>query len=120
MNEKERSRIRRQDPAYIEQQKKWSRDSYHRNKNDPEWKQRKAAAMRTYTKDPILRERHMARWILNRRLKTGAVVRGNCFCGDVTTQAHHDDYAKPLEVIWLCIDHHRELHASAKEGKDGE
>jgi hypothetical protein len=26
------------------------------------------------------------------------------------TKAHHPDYSKPLEVIWLCIEHHGLVH----------
>jgi hypothetical protein len=29
--------------------------------------------------------------------------------------AHHEDYAKPLEVIWLCKSHHRQRHQSEDE-----
>lgn len=25
-------------------------------------------------------------------------------------QCHHPDYSKPLEVIWLCFIHHKEIH----------
>jgi hypothetical protein len=31
-------------------------------------------------------------------------------CGDVKSQAHHEDYSKTLEVRWLCDLHHKELH----------
>ena len=31
-------------------------------------------------------------------------------CGDLKSFAHHVDYSKPLEVIWLCQKHHREAH----------
>jgi len=31
-------------------------------------------------------------------------------CGELKVQAHHEDYSKPLEVNWLCKDHHSELH----------
>lgn len=26
------------------------------------------------------------------------------------SQAHHEDYARPLDVRWLCFKHHRETH----------
>ena len=36
-------------------------------------------------------------------------------CGlPAETQAHHPDYSKPLEVIWLCRPCHRKLHKSNK------
>jgi hypothetical protein len=42
---------------------------------------------------------------------TGALVREPClFCGDPNVEAHHHDYAKPLEVTWLCRDHHALVH----------
>jgi len=31
-------------------------------------------------------------------------------CGDQNTQGHHEDYSKPLDVVWLCRLHHRLLH----------
>src|SRR6185437_11420837 len=32
--------------------------------------------------------------------------------------AHHDDYAKPLEVRWLCRSHHTLHHAKFGPGKN--
>jgi ribosomal protein S27AE len=41
----------------------------------------------------------------------GKLLRGPCEkCGSEVTEAHHDDYSKPLEVRWLCQTHHYELH----------
>lgn len=31
-------------------------------------------------------------------------------CGSSKSMAHHDDYDKPLDVIWLCQVHHKERH----------
>ena len=31
-------------------------------------------------------------------------------CGDLNVVAHHCDYNKPLDVMWLCRKHHAEWH----------
>lgn len=43
-------------------------------------------------------------------LRNGSLKREACFCGETKTDAHHSDYFKPLEVIWLCKKHHGEKH----------
>lgn len=44
-------------------------------------------------------------------IRTGKLFRMPCEkCGNPKSQAHHDDYSKPLEVRWLCFVHHREAH----------
>jgi monoamine oxidase len=37
-------------------------------------------------------------------------------CGvfDVKIHAHHEDYSKPLDVLWLCHDCHMSLHADER------
>lgn len=44
--------------------------------------------------------------------RDGALVEEACeLCGGSrNVVAHHDDYAKPLEVRWLCRSHHGEWH----------
>jgi hypothetical protein len=45
-------------------------------------------------------------------IQTGKLVRQPCErCG--TTEhvvAHHENYSKPLDVVWLCKHHHKERH----------
>lgn len=43
-------------------------------------------------------------------IKSGKLKRENCFCGE-KAQAHHEDYGKPLEIMWLCHLHHKQRHA---------
>jgi hypothetical protein len=52
-----------------------------------------------------------ARAAVNRSVRSGALEKKPCeVCGAVKVDAHHDDYAKPLHVRWLCRRHHLELH----------
>ena len=39
-------------------------------------------------------------------------------CGNPRSCAHHDDYAKPLNVRWLCHACHSQWHAKHGEGKN--
>lgn len=52
-----------------------------------------------------------ARCFLNVAVRRGKIVKQPCeVCGESKTQGHHEDYSKPLEVVWLCKRHHREKH----------
>lgn len=43
--------------------------------------------------------------------KLGIIQKTPCeVCGDERSQAHHQDYSKPLEIKWLCQKHHKEEH----------
>jgi hypothetical protein len=44
------------------------------------------------------------------------VIKKPCeVCGNPKSQGHHEDYDKPLEVIWLCSKHHGEKHRKYNE-----
>lgn len=48
-------------------------------------------------------------------IRDGKMARQPCEeCGKQNTHAHHDDYAKPLDVRWLCPRHHGALHAEMR------
>lgn len=60
-------------------------------------------------------ERQRARQILQYHLRKGKITQVPCRCGIKEVQAHHPDYSKPLEVIWLCVGCHgleHRLHAT--------
>lgn len=51
------------------------------------------------------------RKISKKALRDGVLVKKPCEkCGAEKTEMHHEDYSKPLEVIWLCRPCHLEVH----------
>lgn len=53
--------------------------------------------------------KYKARTRLNNALRDGRILKDRCAkCGGtVDVQAHHHDYSKPLDVVWLCFVCHR-------------
>lgn len=65
---------------------------------------------RLWREHPEMNRAHCA---VRDAIKKGEMVRPDrCSeCGrQVEIEAHHEDYGKPLEVIWLCLDCHMKLH----------
>lgn len=54
--------------------------------------------------------KNRARWKVRTALERGKLIRLPCKKCGAKAQAHHTDYRKPLEVIWLCTTHHKEIH----------
>lgn len=70
------------------------------------------AKRRYEDRNPQKRAAHIA---TGNAIRDGRLVRRPCeVCGATTSQAHHDDYSKPLNVRWLCTTHHAEWHKHNK------
>ena len=55
--------------------------------------------------------RSVAHSSVARAIRSGALVRLPCCrCGEAKSIAHHEDYDKPLEVVWLCQPCHKKRH----------
>ena len=68
--------------------------------------------MRTYEK---FKDKERARWMVKNAIRSGHLTKLPCqFCGETKSEAHHDDYAKPLDVIWVCRRCHIENFHSRK------
>lgn len=67
----------------------------------------------------IDKRRAKAHNAVSRAIKAGLLVRSSCVrCGSEKSFAHHEDYDKPLNVVWLCQPCHKQRHAEInKEGK---
>ena len=49
-------------------------------------------------------------------LRKGALKREPCVECGAPAEMHHPDYAKPLEVVWMCRPHHLLFHAKQGHG----
>lgn len=55
--------------------------------------------------------RVLAHTSVARAIRNGSLVRQPCVrCGEIKSLAHHEDYDKPLEVMWLCQACHKQRH----------
>jgi hypothetical protein len=104
--------------------KKDSDDNFKRKQEDPNWqikereRQRKKQAKR---RDMGLAKKYQRKndYIKTKEkygeylsaIKNGKLTPQPCaVCGKDKTQGHHEDYSKPLDVVWLCIRHHQDRH----------
>ena len=56
-----------------------------------------------------------ARFKLHNAITRGKMEKRPCeVCGAERVDAHHEDYARPLDVRWLCRRHHMELHRTER------
>jgi len=84
-------------------------------KRSPELLQRRReqankAKKRNYDKN---RPKYKARGAVKNALLNGSILRGDCsvaHCDNSPIEAHHPDYNKPLEIVWLCRKHHLSNH----------
>lgn len=61
-------------------------------------------------RNPNKRKAHI---IVTNAISLGKLVRKPCeICGNPKSHAHHKDYSKPLEIIWLCPKHHKKIHST--------
>jgi hypothetical protein len=72
-----------------------------------EWQRKQSARMRIKHKEK--RTCHSRFW---NKFRQGLIEKTPCeVCGATErVEAHHSDYNKPFDVMWLCSKHHKEWH----------
>ncbi len=90
----------------------------NRAENNSNWKGGRSKNSYYYKKRMMEKypEKMRARQKVYRAKKSGKLLPQPCeICGcEENIQAHHPDYKKPLDVMWLCPDDHRKI-----EGENG-
>ena len=65
---------------------------------------------------PEAKRKENARARTKMAVRRGHLTRQPCeVCGAADTEAHHDDYSRPLDVRWLCRPHHLAHHKEHPE-----
>lgn len=60
--------------------------------------------------------RQRAHNLVSREIAKGTLVREPCCrCGSSKSLAHHEDYDRPLDIMWLCQPCHKQRHKELKE-----
>jgi hypothetical protein len=66
-------------------------------------------------KDFVKRRKVTARAVVGQAVRIGLIKKQPCVdCGSRKSEAHHPDYTRSLDVVWLCRKHHSELHKSKR------
>ena len=98
---KEYDRQRADLPERIEARKAYQRTSAYKASTG-------VAKKRYIERNPLKRVAHDA---VNNALRDGKLQKQPCeACSSPESEAHHDDYSKPLEVRWLCDGCHKQHH----------
>lgn len=65
--------------------------------------------------------KHAAHKAVYNAIKSGVLIPQNCeICNSSENiHAHHDDYARQLDVTWLCCACHKQWHVKNGEGLNG-
>ena len=92
-------------------------------------------SMRNYTKTEAAKMSHaesVTKWRLSNRdrqrahsaighaLAKGQLKKLPCaICGSEKVEAHHPSYSAPLDVVWLCSEHHKQIHTEIRNKEYG-
>lgn len=83
-----------------------------RSKNPERIELRNKINQRWKSENPLRRSANIA---LGQAIKSGKVLKWPCCavpeCNKKDLEGHHPDYSKPLDVVWLCVAHHRQTHS---------
>lgn len=110
----EKSRRRRQMAS--EEQREAKRERERARRQTPEWKEQRRLYLIQNCDERRMRKR-VEKAVATAKYKGDLVKPARCECCGVSTEdlhAHHEDYRKALDVIWLDASCHQFWHAERK------
>lgn len=97
--------------ALLNKEKIRLRNLARRDRMPPRVRQRKKPIEQIRAYKAANKHKLSCRNTVQKALNRGKLKRLPCqVCGHSKTEAHHNDYAKPYDITWLCRKHHCELH----------
>jgi len=102
---KEFDRKRGDNPDRVQARK----DYFEKKRHDPLWQKARRNSRKNWferNKQRVFANREVSNAIRDGKLKRLPCER----CGDKKAEAHHEDYSKPFDVMWLCKNHHMARH----------
>lgn len=114
----ERRRLEKlNDPDWVDREMKRSREKMARSRSEgtaekPSREQRRLALEKHAAIFPL---KNHARLAVGNAVRDGTLKRMPCVvCGSADSEAHHEDYSNPLDVVWLCPKHHAARHVELR------
>jgi hypothetical protein len=78
-------------------------------------RERRNRNAKNYRTIPQVAVKQAARLEVRRSLERQEIDKFPCvMCGSLNVEAHHVDYHRPLDVVWVCREHHRAIHAKSR------
>ena len=106
------------DVKFVLKERERTRQKWHRlyqgNKKKIDSEKKKEILNRYFKNHPLA---YKAQRTVTRYVNSGKLIQRPCQkCGTkINVQAHHDDYSRPLNVVWLCVKHHNEVHVNKRK-----
>lgn len=117
--------------VHLRYQQKMATDPVWRERELKRQREKEARAKASRSKPSSGCPKAKAKWYKNNKLKKSAhTAVGNAIrdghltkrpcsvCGSNDSEAHHEDYSKPLDVVWYCDTHHKQRHIHLRQLKE--
>ncbi len=114
----EREERKKSDPDWVVLEAKRARERMRNVRSlglekKPSAESRKATLKNWDNRHP---QKAIAHNAVNNAIRDGNMVKKPCErCGSTDSEAHHEDYSKPLDVMWFCPKHHAERHVELRD-----